>query len=103
MTIIASLVKHKYAVGQVLVDFVHYVENQFKFKVLCIHSDNALEFTSKELQQFYHNRGIIHQTNYSYAPQQNGVMERKHGHLLETTRALFYQSKLPERFRGECV
>lgn len=45
----------------------------------------------------------MHQTSCSYTPQQNGVIEQKHRHLLETTRALFHQSKLPEKFWGECV
>jgi len=47
--------------------------------------------------------GIIHQTSCVGTPQQNGVVERKHKHLLETSRALLFHSGLPIKYLGECV
>jgi len=48
-------------------------------------------------------KGIIHQTSCVPTHQQNGVVERKHKHLLETSRANLFQSKLPIKFWGDCV
>lgn len=44
--------------------------------------------------------GIIHQSSCAHTPQQNGVAERKHHHLLEIARAHKFQSHVPIRFGG---
>ena len=71
------------------------VENQFKTNVQFIRSDNGLEFVNQESILYFQSRGKLHQKYCPYTPQQNGVVERKHKHLLETARALLFQSKLP--------
>ncbi|GKD15401.1 retrotransposon protein, putative, ty1-copia subclass [Tanacetum coccineum] len=43
-------------------------------------------------------KGIILETSCIHTPQQNGVVERKHRHLLETARALRFEANLPTRF-----
>ncbi|KAJ9566378.1 hypothetical protein OSB04_002344 [Centaurea solstitialis] len=48
-------------------------------------------------------RGILLETTCPHTPQQNGVVERKHRHLLETARALRFEANLPKVFWGECV
>ncbi|KAK9061154.1 hypothetical protein SSX86_018334 [Deinandra increscens subsp. villosa] len=84
--------------------FIEMVATQFNTQIKCIRSDNAFELGSGNLQkQYFANKGILHQTTCVAVPQQNGVVERKHKHLLETARALLFQSKLPLSFWGECV
>ena len=69
-----------------------------------IRSNNALELSkSYEVLEFFANTGITHQTSCVQTPQQNGVVERKHKHLLEVSRALLFQSSLPIKYWGECV
>ena len=48
-------------------------------------------------------KGILHQTSCVETPQQNGIVERKHKHLLKTSRALLFHSGLPMKYWGECV
>nr|KYP41196.1 Copia protein [Cajanus cajan] len=50
------------------------------------------------MNQFFASTGIIHQTTCIETPQQNGIVEHKHQHLLNVTRALLFQSYLPPTF-----
>lgn len=55
------------------------------------------------MKKGFHGHGIIYQHSCVTTPQQNGVVERKHRHLLDVARALRFQADLPLSFGGECV
>lgn len=46
----------------------------------------------------YKRLGIEHQRSCIETPQQNGVVEKKHRHLLEVARPLYFQSTVPVKF-----
>ncbi|WVZ01920.1 hypothetical protein V8G54_022726 [Vigna mungo] len=50
------------------------------------------------LQNMFSSKGIIHQTTCVETPEQNGVVERKHQHILNIARALLFHSHLPLAF-----
>lgn len=52
---------------------------------------------------FFNSQGIQHQKTYVYTPQQNGVVERKHQHLLNVARSLLFQASLPFKCWGVAV
>lgn len=68
-----------------------------------LRSDNGLEFLGDPCSEFLTSKGISQQTSCNDRPQENGVVERKHRHLLEISRALRFQSGLPLTFWGDCV
>ncbi|KAL4376249.1 hypothetical protein GQ457_02G000200 [Hibiscus cannabinus] len=83
--------------------FFAYVQNHFSVTVKYIRSDNGTEFFNSSCSEFFSTLGVIHQSSCVSTPQQNGIAERKHRHLLEVARALYFQSKVPTKFWGECV
>ena len=86
------MIKNKSDVIQILQDFFAYTHTQFQCLVECVRSDNAKELCEWKMMQYYIQHGIIHQKSCTETPQQNGVVERKHRHLLEVARSLFFQS-----------
>lgn len=73
--------------------FVNMVKTQFKKSIWIIRSDNGLEFFGQEMQSIYL-KGILHQHSCVSTTQQNGVVERKHRHLLEIAQALCHAPKI---------
>ena len=74
------------------------IQTRFHISVQTLRSDNAKEYLSKLFQSFMLQHGILHQTSYIDTPSQNGVVERKNRHLLETVRALLFQMNVPKNF-----
>ncbi|OMO90088.1 Integrase, catalytic core [Corchorus capsularis] len=79
------------------------VQNQHHTTIKGLRSDNAQEIVQGPMKAFLEEKGIFHETSCIDTPQQNGVLERKHRHLLEVARALRFEANLPIRFWGECV
>ncbi|KAG7585301.1 Reverse transcriptase RNA-dependent DNA polymerase [Arabidopsis thaliana x Arabidopsis arenosa] len=94
------LLKNKNDVLKIFPAFITQVENQYQTKVKGIRSDNA-----KELQftQFYQDHGIVSYHSCPETPEQNSVVERKHQHILNVARALFFESKVPLSYWGDCI
>ena len=79
------------------------VETQFKTKVVMVRTDNGSEFIQSLCLGLFGVKGILHQRSIVKTPQQNGVVERKHRHLLDTARAIRFQAGFPKQFWAECV
>lgn len=84
--------------SNVLKQFCNFVSNQFQKTIKVIPTDNGTEFINSSCKKNFQEKGIVHHKTCVYTPQQNGVVERKHKHLLQVARALMFESNLPKRF-----
>ncbi|XP_023737486.1 uncharacterized protein LOC111885459 [Lactuca sativa] len=80
-----------------------YVADQFQVIVKTIRTDNGTEFINSRFKTFGDSHGIIHQTSCVYTPLQNGVLERKHRHILNVARSLMFQSGVPLKYWGDAI
>lgn len=86
-----------------VINFYQMVQTQFEQSIKIFRSDNGTEFLTNKLSDFLSSVGCVHQTTCPYTPQQNGVAERKHRHLLEVGRALKFQANIPDCLWGDCI
>ena len=75
---------------------------QFNVSIRILRSDNAKKYFSMPFYSFMSSHEILDQSSCAYTPQQNGVVERKNHHLVETTRTLLHH-KVPQRFWGDAI
>ena len=97
------LLKQKSEVTSVFQHFFAMVKTQFGVSIKRVRSDNAKDYFNHEFNSLCQKEGIIHESSCVKTPHQNGVAERKNGHLLDQTRAMLFQNKVPKRFWGEAV
>ena len=81
------LLKQKSDAAVVIPRFFNMVATQFQSSIKEFRSDNAIELVFTE---FFHEKGVLHQFSCVERPEQNSVVERKHQHLLNVARALFF-------------
>lgn len=68
------------------------VHTQFDAYVKSGKTNNGSEFLCFDCQNLFTSLGIVHQQTCPYTPQQNGVAEREHCHLLQIARSILFQS-----------
>lgn len=97
------LLQNKMQVCRAIASFVHMVENQFQTSIKVIRFDNGTEFTRRQYIYLFEMKGILHQRSAPGAPEQNGRVERKHMHLIETAKSIRTHAGLPIQFGGDCI
>ena len=77
-------------------NFITMVERQFSTKLKHVQTDCGGEF--RPPSNLFTNLGIIHQRSCPHTSAQNGFVERRHRHVVETGLTLMAQSHTPQRF-----
>ena len=66
------------------------VKTQFGVGIKNFKSDNAKDYFNQVLSPYFKKGVIIYEFFCISTPQQNGVVERKNGHLLAVTKAFLF-------------
>ncbi|CAJ2671926.1 unnamed protein product, partial [Trifolium pratense] len=79
--------------------FIHFksmVEQQFNCKIKTVQTDGGGEF--RPLTKYLTELGVVHRLTCPHTHHQNGLVERKHRHLVETGLTLLSQANLPMKY-----
>ncbi|PKU78060.1 Retrovirus-related Pol polyprotein from transposon TNT 1-94 [Dendrobium catenatum] len=79
------------------------IKTHFQGSIQKFRSDGGGEFVNNTFKSYLLQHGIEHQLSCPYTPEQNGLVERKHCHLLDLTRTFLHASYLPNSFWVEAV
>ncbi|GJU62384.1 putative ribonuclease H-like domain-containing protein [Tanacetum coccineum] len=89
--------------SEILKNIIKEIKNLVDRKVKIIRNDNGTEFKNKVMDDFYGEKGIKREYSVARTPQQNGIAERRNRTLIEATRTILADSKLPTTFWAEVV
>ncbi|KAC9592594.1 hypothetical protein E3N88_45594 [Mikania micrantha] len=89
-------IKRKSDVSTLFPIFKTLVEKFFKTSLVSLFSDNGGEYIG--LIPYLQQHGISHFTTPPHTPEQNGVAERRHRHIVETGLSLLHHAHLPLAF-----
>lgn len=65
--------------------FIQIIKTRCVCFVKVIQGDNGGEFINELSRTLFNDLGILHQINCTFTPQENGLVERKHPHILEVS------------------
>jgi hypothetical protein len=100
---LGNLLHDKSETQGVLKKFLRRAQNEFNLRIKKIRSNNGSEFKNTQVDDYLDEEGIKHEFSAPYAPQLNGVAERKNRTLIEMARTMLDEYKTSDRFWAEAV
>ncbi|PKU81159.1 Retrovirus-related Pol polyprotein from transposon TNT 1-94 [Dendrobium catenatum] len=95
--------RYKSDVFSTFVNFKNQVENFTLQHIKTLRTDGGTEFVNLAFKNYLLTHGITHQLSCPYTPEQNGLSERKHRHIIETARTLLITASMPNVYWPEAV
>ena len=87
----------------VLKKYINQVDNQFNKRMKFVRHDDAKEFATNSIKQFYANCGIKQQVTAPYAHQTNGTAERAIRGIVTVGRSMLHHTRLDKSFWTEAT
>lgn len=100
---VVYFLKEKSETVDKLQEYIAMVKNKFQRAPAVLMSDNGGEYCSNEVQTLLAREGIAHVTTIPYTPQQNAIAERKFRSIMDMTRCMLKDARLPHKLWAEGV
>ena len=97
------LLTSKSDVAQTVRHFCAMVETQFSRGIQRFRSDNARDFFNTDLNSFFVERCILHESSCVATPKQNGMAECSIGYVTSTAHTLLLNYQVPWSYWGEAI
>lgn len=97
------LMREKSEVTQVAMDYLEKLHTKHGKWPKIFRSDRGKEYLNERFQRYLLRRGIKSEFTVGYAPEQNGIAERKNRTLVEATRSMLSSSGLGKALWGEAI
>jgi hypothetical protein len=96
-------IRYKSEVAAIVMNTIAQLQLQSDCTVRAVHTDNGGEYTSTQLEDYFSQKGIVHETTVPYSPEQNGAAERLNRTLMERVRAMLQDASLPDELWAEAA
>jgi hypothetical protein len=95
--------KAKSESGELIMNYIKQVANQFDKHVKFVRNDGAKEFATNVIKDFYADHGIEHQVTVRYAHQTNSTAERNIRSIVTMGRSMLHHARLNKSFWAEAA
>ena len=89
--------------AQIYRTFAQMISIQFSKTIKIFRTDNSMEYRDSQFLDFIYTQDTIIQCSCAGTSQQNGRVERKYHHILDSVRAFLISTSCPERFLEEAA
>ena len=79
------------------------VEKEIGKSLKCLRSNRGGEFTSREFEEFYNDRGIKRQTLATRTPLQNSIAERRNRSIIDCARTSMMEKNVALKYQREAI
>lgn len=98
-----EFVKEKSETCGVIKAYIERLKTRFGKAPTILRSDRGKEFMNKALENYLTENGVTRQFTVGYAPEQNGVAERKNRSIVEAARTMIVAAEVNKNLWGEAV
>jgi hypothetical protein len=96
-------IRYKSEATQKAIEYIEYMKRQIGKAPKVLRTDRGLEYNNERMHRYLRKNGIKAEYTVGYAPEQNGMAERKNRTLVEACRTMITESGMSQRLWAEAI